>query len=174
MLLLHELSKVSNVIRRINTPPPPVVSRMHRANGINPDKPTRINPQTKRKRAIYKIYRYTLMVYICVYCTYAVCVCVSLNETTVAPDARDDRPSKFYYHMRILYYYICTRFVYKIERNKTAKRAISFFGKPTLCEYNNLRSERTAIPTYYNTLMPIIYSSYLSKDRCKLLVIVLS
>jgi len=77
----YEPSKVSNVIRRINTPPPPppppVVSRMHRANGINPDKPTRINPQTKRKRVIYKIYRYTRMVHICVCvcCTYAVWVC---------------------------------------------------------------------------------------------------
>lgn len=40
------------------------------------------------------------------------CVCVragvggSLNETAVAPDARSDRSSKFYYHMRILFYII--------------------------------------------------------------------
>jgi len=131
-------------------------SLVHRTNGINPDKPTRINPQTKRKRVIYKIYRYTRMVYMyvyyCMYCTYAcalciicVCVCVCvftrLNETTVAPDARGDRPSKFYH-------YICTRFVYNKseERNKTATRVISFFGKPTM------RIEYTIGEDYYTIL----------------------
>lgn len=69
LLLLHEPSEVSNAIRRINTPPPPVVSRINRrAGGINPDKPTRINPQTKRKRVIYKMYRYAR-------CTCGVCAC---------------------------------------------------------------------------------------------------
>lgn len=66
-------------------------------------------------------YKRMCIVYMCL------CVFTRLNETTVAPDARGDRPSKFYHH-------ICTRFVYNEseERNKTATRVISFFGKPTM------------------------------------------